>query len=310
MDLFERVREIPIESVLQRYYPSVELKRSGRDLLGHCPFHNESTASFHVSTEKNRWHCFGACAEGGSTIDLLMMGEIASAPLEAAKALALKFGIDIKDDKPNRKAKALTVAQYAEFCGLAESFPVERFSLTNSDAGIEIPYKDASGAVVSVQRRHKLDKGKNKDGRFSWRKGDKPIAYGLWLLPETKTRLVVVEGASDVHVLAYSDIPALGIPGASNFKPEMASSLLPFSELALIQEPGDGGEKFISSITAALKNAEYKGIVRAVSLPEKDPRALWLKSKDKAQFTAALDRAIASTAPIDLYPPVPLTPIS
>ena len=193
------------------------------------------------------------------------------------------------------------------FCGLPEGFLVEKFSLSNSDAGVEIPYKDASGAVVSVQRRHKLDKGKNKDGRFSWRKGDKPIAYGLWLLSETKTRLVVVEGASDVHVLAYSDIPALGIPGASNFKPEMASSLLPFAELALIQEPGEAGEKFISSITAALKDAEYKGIVRAVSLPEKDPRALWLKSKDKAQFTAALDQAIAATAPIDLYPPIPLT---
>ena len=132
------------------------------------------------------------------------------------------------------------MAQYADFCGLPEGFLVEKFSLSNSDAGVEIPYKDASGAVVSVQRRHKLDKGKNKDGRFSWRKGDKPIAYGLWLLSETKTRLVVVEGASDVHVLAYSDIPALGIPGASNFKPAMASSLLPFAELALIQEPGDG----------------------------------------------------------------------
>ena len=189
--------------------------------------------------------------------------------------LAQKFRIDIKDEKPKRKAKALTVTQYAEFCGLTESFLVEKFSLSDTDAGVEIPYKDESGAVVSVQRRHKLEKAGKKDGRFSWRKGDNPIPYGLWLLPEAKTRLVIVEGASDVHVLADSDIAGLGIPGAANFKPEMVSRLLPFGELVLIQEPGGGGETFIASIIKPLKEAGYKGVVRAVTLPEKDPRALW-----------------------------------
>jgi hypothetical protein len=118
---------------------------------------------------------------------------------------------------------------------------------------------------------------------------------------------MVVEGASDVHVLGHCNIPALGVPGASNFKPEMVSRLLPFAELVLIQEPGEAGAKFIESIAAALKGAEYKGVVRAVTLPEKDPRALWLMSKDKAQFTQNLEQAIAATVPIDLYPPIPLT---
>jgi hypothetical protein len=66
--------------------------------------------------------------------------------------------------------------------------------------------------------------------------------------------------------------------------------LLAFGELVLIQEPGEGGQKFIESITKALKNAEYKGAVRVVSLAEKDPRALWLMSgKNKAQFTEAFE---------------------
>jgi hypothetical protein len=98
----------------------------------------------------------------------------------------------------------------------------------------------------------------------------------------------------DVHVLTHCGIAALGIPGASNFKPEMVSHLLPFNELELIQEPGEGGEKFIESITKALKKAEYKGVVRAVTLPEKDPRALWLTSRDKTQFAAALEQAFAA----------------
>jgi ribosomal protein L19 len=305
-DLFSRVKEIPIESVVREYYPSLELQRAGHDLVGSCPIHPENTPSFRISPEKNRWHCFGACARGGTVIDLLLMGEIASQPKDAANELARKFGIDA-DQKPKRKTKALTISEYAQFCGLPETFLRETFSLIETDAGVEIPYKDQSGVVVSVQRRHKLEKNKAKDGRFSWRKGDKPIPYGLWLLPETKGRLVVVEGASDVHVLVYCGIPALGIPGASNFKPEMASTLLPFDDLVIIQEPGEAAEKFVSSITEALKKAEYKGAVRAVSLSEKDPRALWLKSKDKARFTAELDRAIQAAAPIDLYPPIALT---
>jgi hypothetical protein len=303
-DLFARVKEIPLEQVIREYFPSVELKRSGRDLVSaRCPLHDESTPSFHVYVEQNRWHCFGACGAGGSSIDLLMRAGVEPTALDAAKALATKFSIDIRESK----RKNLTVSDYGDFCALPADFLRQVFDLGSSDAGVEIPYKDEGGAVVSVQRRHKLEKGKRKDNRFSWRKGDKILPYGLWMLLPASNRLTIVEGPSDVHVLTHCGIAALGIPGASNFKPEMVSHLLPFNELALIQEPGEGGEKFIQSITKALKNADYKGVVRAVTLPEKDPRALWLTSRDKTQFVAALEQAFAAAAPIDLYPIVPLT---
>src|SRR6266545_7189991 len=111
-DLFERVRAIPIESVIREYFANLELKHSGRDLIAICPFHDEKTPSFKVDFEKNRWHCFGTCAKGGSNIDLLLMGELATQPLDAAKDLARKFGIDTGNEKPKRQVKTLTVAQY------------------------------------------------------------------------------------------------------------------------------------------------------------------------------------------------------
>ncbi|MBE7026345.1 MAG: DNA primase [Ruminococcaceae bacterium] len=52
----------------------VALKRSGRGLVGLCPFHSEKTPSFSVSPDKQLYHCFG-CGEGGSVLTFIMKME-------------------------------------------------------------------------------------------------------------------------------------------------------------------------------------------------------------------------------------------
>ncbi|MDR2074795.1 MAG: DNA primase [Holosporales bacterium] len=42
----------------------VKLIRKGRELVGHCPFHSEKTASFFVNDEKGKYYCFGCGAKG------------------------------------------------------------------------------------------------------------------------------------------------------------------------------------------------------------------------------------------------------
>jgi len=50
----------------------IELKpHGGKDLIGHCPFHEDSSPSFVVSPDKNLFHCLG-CGAGGSVIDFVM----------------------------------------------------------------------------------------------------------------------------------------------------------------------------------------------------------------------------------------------
>ena len=50
----------------------VELKKNGgKNLIGKCPFHDDSTPSLSVDPIKNVWHCFG-CNAGGSVIDFVM----------------------------------------------------------------------------------------------------------------------------------------------------------------------------------------------------------------------------------------------
>ena len=74
-----RIPEIELERIkqtvsVQRLVEAkgVELKRHGGDLIGKCPFHDDSTPSFVVSPKNNLWHCMGACQTGGSVIDFVM----------------------------------------------------------------------------------------------------------------------------------------------------------------------------------------------------------------------------------------------
>lgn len=58
---------VPIQDLF-----SGKLVKRGRKLWGCCPFHTEKTASFVIDTKFNTWHCFGACSNGGDSIDFYM----------------------------------------------------------------------------------------------------------------------------------------------------------------------------------------------------------------------------------------------
>ncbi len=78
----------------------VNLKRSGSNYLGLCPFHNEKTASFSVSPGKQMYYCFG-CGAGGNVITFLMEYENLTF-LEALEQLAEKAGMEL----PKQSASA------------------------------------------------------------------------------------------------------------------------------------------------------------------------------------------------------------
>jgi DNA primase len=55
---------VDIVDVISRH---VSLKRAGSNYSGCCPFHNEKTASFMVSPQKQIFKCFG-CGKGGNVL--------------------------------------------------------------------------------------------------------------------------------------------------------------------------------------------------------------------------------------------------
>ncbi len=63
----ERLKsEISVQRLIES--AGIALKKSGKDLVGVCPFHADDTASLVVTPAKNLWHCFG-CGIGGGPID-------------------------------------------------------------------------------------------------------------------------------------------------------------------------------------------------------------------------------------------------
>ncbi len=91
MDAIGEVKQrLSIDEVVGGY---VELKRSGRNLKGLCPFHAEKTPSFMVNPEKGIYHCFG-CGEGGDHFEFVMKMEGLSFR-EALEKLAQKSGLDL-----------------------------------------------------------------------------------------------------------------------------------------------------------------------------------------------------------------------
>lgn len=82
-----------IHDVISEY---VALKKAGKDYVGLCPFHEEKTASFTVSTDKQMYFCFG-CGTAGDVFEFLMKKNGMSF-LEAAKQLAARYGIDLPEN--------------------------------------------------------------------------------------------------------------------------------------------------------------------------------------------------------------------
>lgn len=82
----------------------VRLRRTGRNFVGLCPFHNEKTPSFSVNPERGFFHCFG-CGAGGTVFNFIMRIEALTFP-EAVRSLARRYGVTLPENEERGPAAA------------------------------------------------------------------------------------------------------------------------------------------------------------------------------------------------------------
>ncbi|WP_217520122.1 CHC2 zinc finger domain-containing protein [Ralstonia pseudosolanacearum] len=162
----------------------VELKKSGKDWLGLCPFHADGEPSLVVSPGKNLWHCFG-CQIGGGPIDwvmkhkgvsfrhaveLLRADPAIAAGVGSGRATVRSLPSPVAPDADEQALLDQVVAYYHETLqqspeaqaylearGLAHPEVVARFKLgyANRTLGLRLPLKNR---VAGAELRARLQK--------------------------------------------------------------------------------------------------------------------------------------------------------
>ena len=102
----ELLARTDVVEIVGRY---VQLKKTGANFSGLCPFHSEKSPSFTVSPSKQFYHCFG-CGKNGNAIGFLMdhagMGFV-----EAVQDLAQQTGMQVPQDDQSPQERERAAAQ-------------------------------------------------------------------------------------------------------------------------------------------------------------------------------------------------------
>jgi DNA primase len=106
-DIINQIKErIDIAEIVGQH---VSLTRTGQNLKGLCPFHQEKSPSFTVSPSRQFFHCFG-CGAGGNVFAFLMRITGASFP-ETVRELGRKVGIEVQEATVNAGPQAAQVGR-------------------------------------------------------------------------------------------------------------------------------------------------------------------------------------------------------
>lgn len=112
---------------------TVQLRRTGKNYTGFCPFHpNSRTPAFVVFPDSGTWRCFGQCNEGGDIFKFIMKKEGLDFA-QALRMLAERAGVVLTPMTPEKQAE---VDEHERLRGLLEeTVTFFRHHLLNTPAG-------------------------------------------------------------------------------------------------------------------------------------------------------------------------------
>ena len=290
-------------------YAGIEkAKISGDGLIGLCPFHHDTNASFSVNLNNGMYKCFSCGAEGNYVKFVAEQKGLSTK--DAYLSILQAHGITEDSVKVAGKSRSVctdsyTIEDYAREKQLPAAWLKENWGFregTDKKVGsyISMPYFNENQEQACFRKRYP----KGASQRFAWSNGAKGnlVLYGIWLLEKIREEgyVILCEGESDTQTLWHLGFPALGVPGATTFKPEWAADLAGL-KLYLHIEPDQGGQTFRAAMLKKLSAGEFLGEVATFSCGptgSKDPSDLYIKegaaAKDK------LKELLEKAKPVDL----------
>lgn len=128
----------------------VSLTRTGQNLKGLCPFHQEKSPSFTVSPSRQIFHCFG-CGVGGNVFTFLTRITGASFP-ETVRELGRKVGIEVEEATSQAGPQAVQAVRIEQLNKAAADW--FRQNLSDDQLGAEArEYLSSRGMLPSTIER-------------------------------------------------------------------------------------------------------------------------------------------------------------
>lgn len=262
---------INYEEEYRQYLP--DARKNGNSLITRCPFHNDDNPSFSVDLINGKYHCFG-CEEKGNYVSFKAKMDNKDTQ-DVYQELCIKYGIEQqKVNFEKSEDEKFSLESYAKNKKLPQVYLERIWKLSDHKKGIKIPYYDEKDNLVATRFR-----GENK--AFCWEKNSKIVPYGINRMQHINMQgyVVLVEGESDTQSLTLAGIPALGIPGATMFKPEWIKYLRN-KKIYIHNENDAGGNIFRNKICEALYKKDSSMEVYEFSCTKedvKDPSDLFKK---------------------------------
>jgi len=149
----ELIDRTDVVEVIGRY---VQLRKSGANYMGLCPFHSEKSASFSVSPSRQFFHCFG-CGKSGNAIGFLMESQ-GMGFREAVQDLAQQAGLQVPEDDLSPQERERAQAQRQQQATLSEVLAraAQAFCAQLREAPNAIAYLKGRGVSGAVAKRYAL----------------------------------------------------------------------------------------------------------------------------------------------------------
>lgn len=222
-----------VEQVIARY---VELRPSGKRLVGRCPFHNDTTPSLVVYPHNQTWYCFG-CDVGGDVFEFVKRIENVSF-VEALQWLGQAVGASnsrivassnspVVNDYPTTRLSDYPTIRLSDEATTLLTAATEVYHAAIFAQPSVLEYLAKRRIDLDMVRRHRFGYATGNDlaKYFRFRGWDPEIANDLGLIGPRgeyfRQRIVIPElrGGKAIYLVgratqAYQKAKYLGLPGA------------------------------------------------------------------------------------------------